>query len=188
MSKSLVLRLISIKWPYLFLCFLNLPSHQTSKITVQWRTSRKRLLFIFGMENLAWMHFQKYELQIFCRANISEKSQTSWNSQILSVFKYKTKFQKAWKGKSALLFYIQRRGFQYRYCFDLFQHVLFIPTQAIQKHKIKIKTFAINYCVLHFSKIGIKSSHPYFQLVGGYNSFHVRHIQNIPQVLNQHHS
>ena len=133
MSKSLVLRLISIKWPYLFLCFLNLPSHQTSKITVQWRTSRKRLLFIFGMENLAWMHFQKYELQIFCRASISEKSQTSWNSQILSVFKYKTKFQKAWKGKSALLFYIQRRGFQYRYCFDLFQHVLFIPTQAIQK-------------------------------------------------------
>ena len=40
-----------------FLCFLNLPSHQALKIIARWLTCRKRLLFILGMVNLAWIHF-----------------------------------------------------------------------------------------------------------------------------------
>ena len=71
-------------------------------------------------------------------------------------------------------YFIFKRGFQYRYCFDLFQHVLFILTQAMQKKKIKTKTFVINYCVLDLSKICINSSHPSFHLVGGYNKFSSR--------------
>ena len=66
---------------------------------------------------------------------------------------------------------IFKRGFQYRYCFDLLQLVLFILIQAMQKYKVKIKTFFINYCVLDLSKICINSSRPSFQLVGGYNIF-----------------
>ena len=131
MSKSLVLRLISIKWPYLFLCFLNLPFHQTSKITVQWRTSRKRLLFIFGMENLAWMHFQKYELQIFCRASISEKSQTSWNSQICQCSSTKQNFKRHEKVNQHFYFIFKGGAFNtgtVLTCFNMFclyQHKLF---------------------------------------------------------------
>ena len=105
---------------------------------------------------------------------MSEKSQTSRNSEILSVFKYKAKFKKTSQDKSALLFYIQKRAFQYRYCFDLFQHVLFILIQTMQKYKIKTKAFVINYCVLNLSKICINSSRPSFQLFGGYNKFSSR--------------
>ena len=108
------------------------------------------------------------------RTSITEESQTSRNSQVMSVFKCETKFQKASQGKSALLFYVQKKGFHYRYCFDLLQHVLFILIQAIQKYKIKAKMFVINYCVLDFSKICINSSRPSFQLVGGYNKFSSR--------------
>ena len=122
------------------------------------------------------MHFPEYDIQIVCRTSISEMSQTSRNSQILSLFQHETKFQKASQGKSALLFYIQKRGFEYRYCFDLFQHILFILIQAMQKYKIKM--FVINYCVLDLSKIRINSSYPSFQLIGGYNKFSSRTTQS----------
>ena len=66
------------------------------------------------------------------------------------------------------------RNTKYRYCFDLFQHVLFILIQAAQNCEIKTKAFVIIYCVLDLSKICINSSYPSFQLVGGYNKFSLR--------------
>ena len=89
------------------------------------------------------------------------------------MLKYKAKFQKESQGKSALLFNIQKRGFQYRYCFHLFQHILFIQIQSMPKYKIT-KTFVINYCVLYLSKICKNSSHPSFQLLEGYDKFFSR--------------
>ena len=87
------------------------------------------------------------------------------------MFKYETKFQKASQGKSVLLFHIQKRGFQCRYCFELFQQVLFILIQAMQNYKIKTQKFVINYCVLDLSEICINSSRPSFQLVPSFQ-FH----------------
>ena len=113
------------------------------------------------------MHFPEYEILFVCRTSISKKSQTSPNFLSIQV---RNKISKSITVKSALLFDIQKRGFQYRYCFEFLQGVLFILIQAMQKYKI-IKTFFINYCVLDLSKICINSSRPSFQLVGGYNKF-----------------
>ena len=52
----------------------------------------------------------------------------------------RNKISKSITVKSALLWNIQKRGFQYTYCFDLLQHVLFILIKAMQKYKI-IKFF-----------------------------------------------
>ena len=131
------------------------------------------------------MHFPEYEILFVCRTSISKKSQTSPNFLSIQV---RNKISKSITVKSALLFDIQKRGFQYRYCFEFLQGVLFILIQAMQKYKI-IKTFFINYCVLDLSKICINSSGPSFQLVEDIiNSLRVQHIQNIPQVLHQHHN
>ena len=165
------LGIISIKQSYLFLCFLTLPSHQTSKIRAHWLTWRKRLLFYF------W--YVKPRLNAFsgiwslgCLQN--EHKQKEPNFPTFPNFnrvQVQNKISKSITVKSALLFDIQKRGFHYRYCFDLLQLVLLILIEAMQKYKIIMKTFFINYCLLDLSKMCINSSRPSFQLVGGYNKF-----------------
>ena len=129
-----------------FFVFLNLPSHHSLKIIAQW-------LIIMENKVVIYLWYDKPHLNAFSKIWNLDRLQNKHKQKepnfpefpnFLSV-QIRNKISKSITVNQHLFFGIQKWCSQYRYCFDLLQRVLLILIQAMQKYKITIKTFFINY-------------------------------------------